>query len=322
MSPSPLTVLLNVEVPGSVLTRARDISPRIHVITEPEFRARPAWLNEADVLYTQRIAPEQVAAAERLKWVQTFGAGVEWLLTPNLRQREDLVVTNSSGIHAQPIAEHVFGLVLMFARQLHRAVRQQAARKWDGAALQSGVTTLSGATLGIVGLGAIGRRVAAIGAAFGMHVIALKRTAAGAPGVERVFGSDQLVPFLKEAEYVVSTLPLTPQTRGYFGSNEFAAMRSDAVFINIGRGRTVDTEALLRALESNSIAGAALDVTDPEPLPEDHPLWTMENVILTPHYAGAHPGYVQRASAIFLENLARFVAGGQLTNVVDKDAGY
>lgn len=99
-------------------------------------------------------------------------------------------------------------------------------------------------------------------------------------------------------------------------------MRSDAVFINIGRGATVQTDALLRALHSGSIAGAALDVTDPEPLPADHPLWAMDNVILTPHYAGAHPGYVQRASAIFLENLARFVAGGELTNVVDKHAGY
>jgi phosphoglycerate dehydrogenase-like enzyme len=322
MSQSTLTVLLNVEVPSSVLARARDISPRVHVVTEQEFRQRPAWLNEADVLYTQRIEPERVLAAERLKWVQTFGAGVEWLLTPTLRSRENLLVTNASGIHAQPLAEHVFGLLLMFSRQLHRAVRQQAAHQWDGAALHAGVTTLAGATMGIVGLGAIGRKIAAIAAAFGMRVIALKRTAASAAGVERVFGPDQLVPFLKQAEYVVNTLPLTAQTRGYFGPREFAAMRSDALFINIGRGATVQTEALLRALESGRIAGAALDVTDPEPLPSDHPLWALDNVILTPHYAGAHPGYVQRASAIFLENLARFVAGSELTNVVDKHAGY
>jgi phosphoglycerate dehydrogenase-like enzyme len=322
MSSSTLTVLVNVEVPGSVLTRVRDISPRIQVVAEHEFRARPAWLDEADVLYTRHMAPERVAAAQRLRWVQTFGAGVEWLLTPNLRRREELVVTNSSGIHAQPIAEHVFGLVLMFARQLHRAVRQQAARKWDGATLQAGVSSLHGATLGIVGLGAIGRRIATIAGAFGMRVTALKRTAESAPGVERVFGPGQLVPFLKEAEYIVNTLPLTPQTKGYFGPQEFAAMRSDAVFINIGRGPTVRSDALLQALHSGGIAGAALDVTDPEPLPADHPLWAMDNVILTPHYAGAHPGYVQRASAIFLENLARFVAGAELTNVVDKQAGY
>ena len=183
MSSSELTVLLNVDVPGSVLTRVRDISPDINVVTEHEFRSRPAWLNEADVLYTQRIAPEQVATAQRLRWVQTFGTGVEWLLTPSLRRREDLVVTNASGIHAQPIAEHVFGLVLMFARQLHRAVRQQAAHQWDSAQLQPGVTTLSGATLGIVGLGAIGRKIAEIAGAFGMRVTALKRTTDSAPGV-------------------------------------------------------------------------------------------------------------------------------------------
>jgi len=322
MSSSTLTVLLNVEVPSSVLTRARDISSRISIVTAQELRARPAWLNEADVLFTQRMDPEQLAAAPRLKWVQTFGAGVDWLLTPNLHRREDLLVTNTRGIHAQPIAEHVLGLVLMFARQLHRAVRQQSARRWHSEALQVGLSSLSGATLGIVGLGAIGRRVATVAGAFGMRVTALKRTPASAPGVERVFGPGQLLPFLKEAEYVVNTLPLTPQTDGYFGAAEFAAMRSDAVFINVGRGRTVQTDALLQALQTGSIAAAALDVTEPEPLPEAHPLWAMDNVILTPHYAGAHPGYVQRASAIFLENLSRFVAGAELTNLVDKPAGY
>jgi phosphoglycerate dehydrogenase-like enzyme len=322
MNPSTLTVLVNVEVPDSVLIRVRDISPAIEVVTEQEFRARPAWLNEADVLYTQRIAPELVAAAPKLKWVQTFGAGVEWLLTPSLCERHELLVTNASGIHAQPVAEHVLGLMLTFSRQLHHAARKQAERHWDSAALQAGVGALSNATLGLVGLGAIGRRIATIADAFGMRVTALKRTASNAPGVERVFGPGQLVPFLKQAEYVVNTLPLTPRTRGYFGPQEFAAMRSDAVFINIGRGTTVQTDALLGALRSGAIAGAALDVTDPEPLPVDHPLWSMPNVILTPHYAGAHPGYVQRASAIFLENLARFVVGGPLTNIVDKQAGY
>ena len=322
MSSSPLTVLLNVDVPNTVLARARDISPRIKIVTDREFRARPDWLNEAEVLFTQRIAPERLANAKRLQWLQTFGAGVDWLLTPSLRGREELQVTNARGIHAQPIAEHVIGLVLAFSRQLHRAVRQQSARVWQSAELQAGVTTLSGATLGLVGLGAIGRRIAPIAGALGMRVIALKRLPGSAPGVERLFGPGQLSPFLKEAEYIVNTLPLTAETRGYFGPQEFAAMRSDAVFINVGRGATVQTEALLRALQSGSIAGAGLDVTDPEPLPADHPLWSLDNVILTPHYAGSHPGYVQRASAIFLENLARFVAGNQLSNLVDKHAGY
>lgn len=231
-------------------------------------------------------------------------------------------MTNASGIHAQPIAEHVLGLMLMFARQLHRAGRQQAARHWESGPLQAGVKTLHGATVGIVGFGAIGRGLSPIASALGLRVIALKRVAGGAPGVERMFGPGQIVAFLKEAEYVINTLPLTAQTQGYFGPREFAAMRSDAVFINVGRGATVQTDALLRALQSGSIAGAALDVTDPEPLPADHPLWSLENVILTPHYAGAHPGYVQRASAIFLENLARFVVGHELTNLVDKHAGY
>ena len=121
---------------------------------------------------------------------------------------------------------------------------------------------------------------------------------------------------------MVNALPLTTQTRGFFGPREFSAMRSDAVVINIGRGGTVQTEALVEALRNGRIAGAALDVADPEPLPSDHPLWTLDNVILTPHYSGAHPGYVQRVSAIFLENLVRFVAGAELINLVDPHAGY
>jgi D-2-hydroxyacid dehydrogenase (NADP+) len=322
MSSGPLVVLINTELPGSVLTRIRDISPRLTLVSAAQLAERPEWLAETEILYTHHIAADRVASAPGLKWVQTLGAGVEWLLTPEVRRREDLIVTNTSGIHAQPIAEHVFGFVLMFARQLHGAVRRQVAHDWDSDALRNDVTTLVGATLGIVGLGAIGRRIAEIANAFGMRVTAFKRTPGGAPGVERVFGPGQLAPFLKEAEYVVNSLPLTEQTRGFFGPAEFAAMRSDAILINIGRGATVRTDALVEALKSGRIAGAALDVTDPEPLPAEHPLWALENVIITPHYSGAHPGYVQRASAIFLENLVSYLAGEPLTNVVDKHAGY
>ena len=322
MSSASLVTLINAEVPASVLTRIRDISPRLTVVSAAQLAERPQWLAEAEILYTHHVAADRIASAQNLKWVQTLGAGVEWLLTPEVRRRDDLVVTNTSGIHAQPIAEHVFGFVLMFAHQLHRAVRQQLAHNWDSNALRNEVTTLSGATLGVVGLGAIGRRIAQIAGAFGMRVTAFTRSRSDAPGVDRVFGPGQLAPFLKEAEYVVNTLPLTAQTRGIFGAAEFAAMRSDAVFVNIGRGATVQTEALVDALKSGSIAGAALDVTDPEPLPAEHALWGLENVILTPHYSGAHPGYMQRASAIFLENLASYLSGQPLTNVVDKHAGY
>src|SRR3954468_14249778 len=125
MAALPLTVLVNTDVPGSVLTRIRDISPRLTVIPQPEYQAQPSLLGAADVLYTSRIEPSQIASAERLRWVQTFGAGVDWLLSPEVRRREDLIITNVSGIHAQPVAEHVLGLVLSFSRQLHRAARLQ-----------------------------------------------------------------------------------------------------------------------------------------------------------------------------------------------------
>ncbi|HEY0463194.1 MAG TPA: hypothetical protein VGC79_03250, partial [Polyangiaceae bacterium] len=131
MPSASLVTLINTEVPASLLTRIRDISPRLTVVSAAELVERPEWLAEAEILYTHHVPADRVAAARNLKWVQTLGAGVEWLLTPEVRRREDLVVTNTSGIHAQPIAEHVFGFVLMFAHQLHRAVRQQLAHNWD-----------------------------------------------------------------------------------------------------------------------------------------------------------------------------------------------
>src|SRR3954453_13926966 len=155
-----LVTLINAEVPSSVLCRIGDISPRLTVVSSAQLAERPQWLGEAEILYTHHVAADRIASAQNLKWVQTLGAGVEWLLTPEVRRRDDLVVTNTSGIHAQPIAEHVFGFVLMFAHQLHRAVRQQVVHNWDSNALRNDVTTLSGATLGVVGLGAIGRRIA------------------------------------------------------------------------------------------------------------------------------------------------------------------
>jgi len=320
MTESPITVLLTAELPESVLETLRATSPRVRLVTPAEFRARPEWLAEAEVI-VGGVGRDRLREAPRLRWLQTTGAGVNGVVTPEVRER-GLLITNASGIHAQPIAEHIFGFILMFARNLHRAARRQPEADWKGGNLRDGLRMLLGSTLGVLGVGAIGKRTAEFGAVFGMRVIGLKRNPEPIAGIERVFGPDELHPFLAEAEYVVNTLPLTPATRGLIGPAEFAAMRRDAFFVNIGRGATVQTDALVEALRSGQIAGAGLDVTDPEPLPSDHPLWQMENVILTPHYSGAHPGYFERAGEIVVENLRRYVAGEEMINVVDQEAGY
>ncbi|WP_437679767.1 D-2-hydroxyacid dehydrogenase [Sorangium sp. So ce131] len=322
MAETPVILLLNTDIPAAIVSRIRDVSPRVRVITAAQHRARPEWLAEAEVLLTSVIDGRVLEQARALRWVQTIGAGVDRVLTPELAAREDLVLTNASGIHAQPIAEHIFGLILMFGRNLHHAALRQHQGEWKSDDLREGLRMLSGSTLGVLGVGAIGERTGQIGAAFGMRVIGLKRNAAPVEGFERIYGNADLLTFLAESDYVVNTLPLTPATRGLIGRDELAAMKPSAILVNIGRGGTIDTDALVDALRSRRIAGAGLDVTDPEPLPRDHPLWRLENVLLTPHYSGAHPGYVERASEIFLDNLARYLDGRPLVNVVDKQAGY
>ncbi|WP_437512139.1 D-2-hydroxyacid dehydrogenase [Sorangium sp. So ce1099] len=322
MADAPVTLLLNAEIPAPVVSRLRAVSPRVRVVTAAQHRARPEWLAEAEVLLTSVADGRLLGEARALRWVQTLGAGVDWALTPEVVAREELVITNASGIHAQPIAEHIFGLILMFGRNLHLAALRQRQGEWRSDDLREGLRMLSGSTLGVLGVGAIGERTGQIGAAFGMRTIGVKRTPTPVAGFERIYGVDELHAFLAESDYVVNALPLTPATRGIIGPAELAAMKSSAILINIGRGGTIQTDALVDALRSRRIAGAGLDVTDPEPLPREHPLWRLENVLLTPHYSGAHPGYSERASEIFLENLSRYLDGRPLINVVDKRAGY
>ncbi|MET0285260.1 MAG: D-2-hydroxyacid dehydrogenase, partial [Polyangiales bacterium] len=270
-----------------------------------------------------RIDPQRIARASALRWVQTYSAGVEWLLVPEVVARAELAITNTSGIHAQPIAEHVFGWLLSYVRNLHKADRQARQQKWDPAPLREGLGTLEGKTLGILGLGAIGLRIAQLGAAFGMDVIACRRRWSEVPPpVRTVYGEEALLDFLGQSDFVVNTLPATGATEHLLGPRAFEAMRPHAFLVNIGRGSTVDTVALVDALNKGKLGGAALDVTDPEPLPPTHSLWKLENVLITPHYAGSHPGYDTRATEIFVANLTRYLAGEPLTHRVEVARGY
>jgi len=263
-----------------------------------------------------------LSKAPNLRWHQAWGAGVEWVLRyPELAESE-LIITNASGVHPIPISEHIFGLMLAFARDLPNQIRNQGQNRWQGPR-NSALCELAGKTMLLIGVGAIGERTAEIAASFGMKVIGIRRNPEkSAPFIDTMVGPDALHQCLPQADFVVLTIPDTAETRGMLDEAALRSMKPSAYIINIGRGGTIDQDALIQALQEGWIGGAGLDVTDPEPLPEDSPLWGMENVIITAHYSGRTPHYTERALAIFLDNLARYVGGEPLKNVVDKGLGY
>jgi phosphoglycerate dehydrogenase-like enzyme len=234
----------------------------------------------------------------------------------------DFVLTNASGVHAIQISEQILSYLLAFARRLPQAMRAQRRRAWQSPA-RSEVFELAGKTMLLIGVGAIGERTAAVASALGMRVLGLRRDPSHpAPHVEAMYGPEQLLEVLPQADFVVLTAPLSHATRGMIGERELRAMKSTAYLVNIGRGGTIQEDMLIQALREGWIAGAGLDVFVQEPLPQDSPLWDLDNVIVTAHYAGLTPRYDERAIAIFLDNLRRYQAGEPLRNVVDKVAGY
>lgn len=303
----------------ALLGQIRAVSDRIEVVTPAQAEAQPDLMGQIEIAYGW-LSGDQIARATRLRWLQTGGAGVEGLI-PHV-QSERLTLTNARGVGAAPITEHMFGMLLMVTRRLAQAWDRQKTGQWNGEGLGDRVGLLSGKTLGVLGVGAIGGHSAQVGKAFGMRVVGLRRGGGAHPAVERMYTPEERAAFLAECDVVMNTLPLTPTTRGFLGRAEFDALAPGAILINTGRGGTVDTDALLDALNSGRLGAALLDVTDPEPLPPGHPLWTTENVYLTPHYSGSRPDYDARADAIFLDNLRRYLAGEALVNVVDKAEGY
>jgi phosphoglycerate dehydrogenase-like enzyme len=256
-----------------------------------------------------------------LKWLQLWSAGVDILQhIPELKTLP-FIMTNTSGMHGRQITEHVFGMILTWIRRLHEAYFAQKRREWLTVNPNS-LATLEDKTMLILGYGAIGKTLAETARIFGMKLIGVRRHAgAGEPGIT-VLPITQLVEALPQVDYVVNILPLTQDTRHLFGDREFAAMKSGAVYVNVGRGATTDEAALIKALGCGRIGGALLDVMETEPLPPDSPLWNLENALLTPHYAGYHPRYQELALEIALDNLQRYVQGKPLRNLVDKAAGY
>lgn len=254
-----------------------------------------------------------------LKWLQNWGAGVDVLPLAKFLER-GVLVTNASGVHANPISETVVAFMLGLTRKIDTYVRNQSKRVWHHSGLNM---EMHGKTVGILGVGAIGEEVARLCKAFGMHVLGVRKSKSPSPVVDEMYSMGELSDVLSKSDYVVNTLPLTDETRRLIGKPEFQAMKKTAFYINIGRGATTDESAMIEALSTGEIAGAGLDVFEVEPLPEQSPLWDMENVIVTPHTSGSTEFYDDRVIDIFTENLRSYVQGeGLVQNVVDLKLQY
>jgi phosphoglycerate dehydrogenase-like enzyme len=312
-------------LPDERLAAWRQRHPDLEVVSVEDEADLPAAVADAEVFVGWRLPREHFAAARRLRWIHSASAGIEESLFPALVE-SDVVLTNSTGLHAICIPEHILGQMLVLARNFHEAVRLQARGEWNRFAViahQGGVRELHGSHLAILGAGPIGANLARMAAALGMRVRVMRRDASRpVEHAEAVVAPADLHALLAWADFVVLAVPLTAETRGLIGAAELAAMRSSAYLINVARGEVVDEAELVRCLRSGALAGAALDVFNEEPLPAGHPLWTLPNAVLTPHISGYTATYFERMLALFEDNLARFLAGQPLRNVVDKRLGY
>ncbi len=335
----PLYILSTARFNQELLARIQAVSDRIVLTQHPTRNPVEIPADEfarAEIIYTLSALP-QPNQAPHLRWVQLHSAGADHVLNHPLLQA-GVTFTTTSGLHATNITEYVMASILAWTRHLHILFDYKRRREWPGGAerwTRFVPHELRGAIMGIVGYGSIGREVGQLACTFGMQVLALKRHPqrrddAGYSFVgdsdgclpKTMYGPDQLADMLPLCDYVVLAVPLNADTHHMIGERELRAMKPSAYLVNIARGAVVDETALIRALQEGWIAGAGLDVFEQEPLPPDSPLWTMDNVILTPHTAGFSPHYEERAVEIFTENLRRYLEGRPLLNVVDAALGY
>jgi phosphoglycerate dehydrogenase-like enzyme len=325
----------------------RDVCADAEIVCPPEPLRNPTrWESEvmdplvkdADILIGHRAREGLAEFAPRLKWIQFMGAGIDHLGLTDLLQQDRIVLTNASGVSATWIAEYILASMLLYTHRFHLTMAAQRRHEWMGfRQFMIDVGGLRGMTVGMVGYGSIAREAARLCQAYNMEVLALKRNLDShadnswvRPGVgdpegaipRRWFGPEQRNELLAASDYVVMSLPLTPDTRHFLGRREFEVMKPGAYLVNVGRGGIIDQAALIEALRTGRIAGAGLDVTDPEPLNADSPLWDIENVILTPHCSGARKNYYDVGCELFAENLRRFLSGRELINSIDRTHRY
>ena len=329
-----MKLVIHPQVESDRLDRIVESASPMAVVNAASKKEALGEMLDADAFFGKLTLP-LLAVARRLRWVQSPTASLEHYIFPEL-VAHPCVLTNMRGLFSDVIADQVMGYVICFARNLHRYIRNQVQARWEPVGGEAeritfdtgpGVVTaidrahlhLPDLTLGVVGLGHIGSEVARRGLAFGMRVVAVDPVQQQAPGgVAALWKPERLPDLLAESDFVVIAAPHTPQTVKLFRRPQLRAMKRTAYLINIGRGAIVDLADLTEALQTGVIAGAGLDVFEVEPLPADHPLWRLDNVIITPHVAGYSPYIAERHLATLLENVRRFRDGEPLLNVVNK----
>ena len=279
----------------------------------------------ADIFIGSSLRPQHFSAARKLRWIHSPAAAVHQLLFPEL-VGSSVVLTNSTGIHGPVVAEHAIAVLLAMAKRLPQAMQYQAKHEWSQDQLWHGQPRprqVADATVVVVGMGSIGREFTVRARALGMKVLVVRENAGkGAEGADAVYSSQQIEEALPQADYVLLCTPVTPQTTGLINAERLRRMKPDAYLINVGRGPLIDEPALLDALSKRTIAGAALDVFNQEPLPADSPFWSLDNLLITPHTAAVTDRLWERHYQLIAENLERFLAGKPLLNEVDKHRGY
>jgi phosphoglycerate dehydrogenase-like enzyme len=333
-----IKVLVAMDFSDELLARIADVSPQLDVVRAFPDVPDSAW-DDVEILYTIAHYPEP-EQAPRLRWVQLHFAGMDRALQKRILRSEDIIVTSASGIHARQMANYCLMMMMAFNFRLPTMLQQQNDDVWMDKPHDFYLPDdMHRQTLGIVGYGTIGRELARIAQALGMRVLASKRdvrkpqenendytpTGTGDPDGEipdRLYPSEALATMVAECDYVVLTIPLTPQTHHLVNAEILEAMKPSAVLVNVARGSVVDEKALITALSSGQIAGAALDVFEEEPLPQTSPLWNMDNVILSPHVSGNSLHYNEKAADLFVENLKRYLEKRPMLNVLRRDIGY
>jgi phosphoglycerate dehydrogenase-like enzyme len=309
----PTVLVYHADRRYAELVRVPKRGVSVHIAATPSEAA--GAIADAEILYAWKFPPQLYAKAGRLKWLQVMGAGVDWALVPELPPH--VQITRAPGVFGPWMAEYVVAWCLWVTQRMKPYRDAQRQRRWDDHVLPD---RLGGKTLTIVGLGDIGRDIARAARGLGMRVLGVSRRGRPVREATKMYPVAAMARALREADFVVLLLPLTPETRGIIGADALAAMKPTAWLINIARGAVVDEGALMEALEQRRIAGAVLDVFDREPLPPSHPLWKMENVVVTPHISG--PSTADALTPVFNDNLARYLAGRPMRHVVDRRRGY
>lgn len=311
--------------PADVAVHVKRAWPEMKVVHLTTYEHINDELPDTDIFVGYSLKPEQFTAAEKLKWLHSTAAGVGQLMYPELRE-SGVLVTNASGVHSVPMAEHILGLLIALARRFPSAFRYQMNSHWSQQEIwddQLRPRELQGQTLLFVGFGAIGRETAKRVRPLGMNIWAVTRSGQGDPALaDRYLPAAQLEEVLHQADYVILAAPETPETHHLMNAARLAAMKPTAFLINVARGTLIDEAALIDTLQRRAIAGAALDVTEHEPLPPDSPLWSLDNCLITPHISSASEFLWDRQTELLLENLSRWFGGKELINRVDLQRGY